>query len=296
MTENKNAVATPNRTLENMLKSVDVKQRFNDMLGKKAAGFMSSIISVTNQNNYLKMCEPMSIIASAAVAASLDLPINPSLGFAHIVPYRNSEGKQIAQFQMGWKGFVQLAMRSGQYKTINVSEVYADELKFWNPLTGEIEFTPQAGWKQRAEGNAKNVAGYFSFFRLLNGFEKCSYMTHVEMDAHGHKYSKSYQKGKGMWVDGFLDMAKKTVLKLLLSKFGILSIEMAKAIEADQAVIDEDGTLHYPDGRVVDEPKGPKLPLSKAEAAKLQAEKDKEGIDPAAVDTGTDEIKFGEEK
>lgn len=228
--------------LETLLGRVDVRKRFEDILGAKAPGFVSSIISAVKGNDALKVCDPMSIISSAAVAATLDLPINSNLGFAHIVPYSG-----VAQFQMGWKGFVQLAIRTGQYKTMNASEIYADELEFWNPIKGELKLTPLETWKERDSGEGK-IIGYASFFQTINGFEKYLYMTVGKVDRHAKKYSKSYQRGSGQWVKDFESMAMKTVLKLLLSKYGLLSIEMQKALRADQAVIDTEGEVkEYPD-------------------------------------------------
>jgi recombination protein RecT len=184
------------------------------------------------------------------MAASLDLPINTNLQFAHLVPYRRSaNGPKVCQFQMGWRGFVQLAIRTGQYKTMHVTEVYKDELKSWNALTGEIEFTPQNEWKLREKGKPADIIGYVAFLKLMNGFEKYFYMTRQQCEAHGRRYSKSYSTGQ--WTKDFDAMAKKTVIKLLLSKFGIMSIDMQKAIESDQAVIHEDGSLDYVDAQNV---------------------------------------------
>jgi recombination protein RecT len=130
---------------------------------------------------------------------------------------------------------------------MNASEVYADEIEYWNPITGELKLTPLENWKERDSGNGK-VIGYTSFFRTINGFEKFLYMTAGQVDRHAKKYSKSYQKGNGQWVKDFQSMALKTVLKLLLSKYGLLSIEMQKALRADQAVLDAEGEVsNYPD-------------------------------------------------
>jgi recombination protein RecT len=157
----------------------EIRKRFEQVLGKKAAGFMSSIISAVNTNDELRKADPMTIIAAAAVAASLDLPINPSLGFAHIVPYG---GK--AQFQMGWRGFVQLGMRSGQYKTINTCQVYEGELLESNRFTGEMFFDERKRTSDR-------VIGYVAYFKLINGYEKYLYMTVDQVTAHGKQYSRS---------------------------------------------------------------------------------------------------------
>ena len=225
----------PGNTLKALLDSKSVKQRFEEMLGKKAAGFMSSIVSATSGNQMLAKADPMSVISAAAVAASLDLPINPSLGFAHIVPYKDQ-----AQFQMGWRGFVQLAMRSGQYLTMNVSEVYEGQLVSENPFTGAYTF-------DAAAKKSDKVIGYVAYFKLINGFEKYAYMTTEAAQAHGKRYSQSYKKGFGQWVDNFGAMAKKTVIKGLLSKWGVMSIEMQNAIKFDQAVVTEDDKPVYVD-------------------------------------------------
>ncbi len=227
-------------TIEGLLKNVNIKSRFEEMLGRKAAGFMSSIISVTNQSKMLKTADPTTILSAAAVAASLDLPINPSLGFAHIVPYKdNKKGMTIAQFQMGWKGFIQLAQRSGKYETINVAIVYDGELVKYDRFTGRMEF-------DSTKRSSDKITGYVAYFKLLNGFEKYYYMTKDEAARHGRRYSKSYETGQ--WTKDFDVMAMKTVVKMLLSKFGILSIEMQKAVELDQAMINEDGSPEYIDG------------------------------------------------
>lgn len=251
----KSADLKPERnTLSLMLDRVDVRKRFEDMLGNKAPGFLSSILSAVALNGKLKEANPMSVISSAAIAASLDLPINPSLGFAHLVPYGGN-----AQFQMGWRGFVQLAMRSGQYQTMNVTEVYDGEISKMNRITGEIEFDEAKRVK-----DAK-IIGYVAYFKLLNGFEKYHYMTKDECLKHGQKYSKSFGSQDGQWKNNPDAMSKKTVLKMLLSKFGILSIDMQRSIQFDQAVVkDLDGNADYLDNaeevHAVDAP--PSLPVT----------------------------------
>lgn len=229
-------------SIESLLNTPSMKKKFEDMLGKKAAGFMSSILSAVGTNQNLRACDPMSVVSSAAIGASLDLPINPSLGFAYIVPYGGR-----AQFQVGWKGFVQLAMRSGQYERMNCSEVYEDELDYYDPITGEIKFKDVAERKQRNEGVRGKIIGYVSFFRLLNGFTMYLYMTKGQVESHGREYSRSFGSANGNWKLRFDAMAKKTVLKMLLSKFGIMSIDMQRAVQADQAVIEVDGSMKYID-------------------------------------------------
>lgn len=217
--------------LNSLLAQDSIRSKFEQVLGKNAAGFISSIISAVSANPALSKCEPMSIVSSAAIAASLNLPINPSLGFSYIVPYGN-----VAQFQIGWKGLVQLAMRSGQYKTLNVAKVPEGGIKSHNRITGEMEFNSDA--------ESETTIGYVLYFKLLNGFEKYFYMSKEECAKHGKKFSKSYSNGQ--WTKDFDSMALKTVAKNGLSRYGILSVAMQEAIQKDQSV-EQDGQITYPD-------------------------------------------------
>lgn len=235
----------PQVTVKGLLCNVDYKKRFEEILGKKAQGFMSSVINVAKTPS-LADCEPTSIVSAAVVAATLDLPIDPNLGFAYIVPYntkKNNVKVKVAQFQLGYKGFIQLAQRSGQFKTINAVEVREGELKKVNRLTGEIELNDEFDLATLEE---KKVVGYVGYFKLINGFEKALYMSREQLEAHGKKYSQSYKSNQewvvksSLWTTDFDSMATKTVLKLLLSKYAPLSIEMQKAVTTDQAVINKD--------------------------------------------------------
>lgn len=228
------------QSIQSLVNSPEIRARFEKMLGARTGSFLSSVISAVSANEMLLQADPTSVLQAAAVAASIDLPINASLGLAHIVPYKKSGGV-FAQFQIGWKGFIQLAIRSGQYKTINSAVVHEGEIKEINPFTGEIEFTGV-----EAKPNAKTV-GYLLYFRLLNGFEKYFYMTAGEVENHAKRYSKAYKSGFGPWVDNFDTMALKTVVKQGLSKYGIVSIEMQRAIETDQGVLKESGEVAYID-------------------------------------------------
>lgn len=231
----------PGERLNQLLERVDIRKKFEDMLGSKAPGFISSILSLTNANSALKTSDPMSIISSAAIAATLDLPVNPNLGFAHIVPYSG-----IAQFQMGWKGFVQLAIRTGLYKTMNAAEIYEGELVTYNRITGETMI-------DESQRKSDKIVAYAAYFRLTTGFEKYLLMTVEQVTNHAKRYSKSFSRTNSPWQNNFEAMALKTVLKLLLSKYGVLSIELQKAIEFDQAasrsIPDKDGAFDvtYPD-------------------------------------------------
>lgn len=198
------------------------------MLGQKAQGFATSVLSVVNNNKLLQNASPASVYSSAMVAASLDLPINPNLGFAAIVPY----GKQ-AQFQIMTRGLVQLAIRSGQYAKITNAVVHKGELVKYDPFKDEYEF-------DASKRESDEVIGFMAYFRTVNGYEKFFYMSKEDAMAHGKRYSKSFNSG--VWSSDPEAMCLKTVLKLLLSKFGILSIEMQRAIRFDQGVVKGDFT------------------------------------------------------
>jgi recombination protein RecT len=246
-TTNQNQLpATGVKGLSQFLNSDSIKGRFTEILGQKGVGFISSVLSVVSSNQSLANADQNSIYTAALMAASLDLPINQNLGLAYIVPYnaRQSDGtfKQMAQFQLGYKGFLQLAQRSGQFKTINSTDVRQGEIVSWNRMSGEITFDWIQDSKERL---SKPVVGYLSYFKLLNGFENSLYMTVEEIDAHAKKYSQTYKKfGTGLWKDEFDGMAKKTVTKLNLSKNAPLSIEMQKAVTSDQAVIKNDSFVN----------------------------------------------------
>lgn len=225
-------------TLQQLLSSAGIKRRFEELLDNAAPSFISSILTIFNSNPKLRECSPNSILSAAGIAAALKLPINPSLGFAFIVPYKNQ-----AAFQLGAKGFIQLAMRSGQYRTLNSGAVCEGQIK-------EIDF--ETGAIIRGEKISDDIVGYVAHMELLNGFKKSLYMTVEELQAHAEKYSQSYSydlrygKKSSVWSTNFDAMARKTVLKKLLSNFGIISIDqqsaaLATALQADQAVITDEG-------------------------------------------------------
>ena len=213
----------------------------------------------------LKKCSANSIMSAAFVAATYDLPIDSNLGFSAIVPYNESVYNQQtgqydkiprAQFQMMYKGFIQLAIRSGYYEKMNYAVVYEDELKRYNPITGEIEFvTDFLQCTQRDAGDESKVVGYYAWFRLKTGFSQELFMSKAAVDNHAKKYSQAYRydinknKKSSKWTTDFEAMALKTVIKLLLSKWGILSVDMQRAIQDDQKVYDEDGNGGYGDNQ-----------------------------------------------
>ena len=227
-------------SVQSILSQESVKTRFNDILGKNSNAFISSIISATKNNSGLADCEPYSVISSAIMAATLNLPIQSNLGFAYIVPYNSKDERgnyvKVAQFQMGYKGYVQLALRTSQYLNINATEIYEGELISHNRITAEVEIDTT---KKKSE----KVIGYVAYFKLVNGFEKMLYLTKEQVEKHGVKYSKSFNSKTSRWQMDFDSMALKTVLKLLLSKYGILSVDMQTAITIDQSVIKDTETL-----------------------------------------------------
>ncbi len=224
------------KSIKAYVSDAKIRQKFEEVLGKKTQGFLASVMQVANQPQ-LKGAVPATVINAAMMAATLDLPINNNLGFAYIVPYKrkfkDAQGKWSesleAQFQMGYKGFIQLAQRSGQFARIAATPVFEGQLISANPLLG-YEFD----WTIPNQGEA---IGYVAFFKLLNGFTAELYMSTADVKKHAGKYSQSFKYGSGVWKDNFEAMALKTVTKLLLSKQAPLSIEMQTAQLADQAIV-----------------------------------------------------------
>ncbi|MEY8346452.1 recombinase RecT [Niallia circulans] len=223
-------VSAQNLGLKSLLNTPTMQKKFEQVLSKKAPQFMASILNLYNGDPGLQAAEPMSIISSAMVAASLDLPVDKNLGYAWIVPFYDSKkGVKAAQFQLGYKGYIQLALRTGQYKNINVSPIYEGELKRWNRITEELELD--------LDGKAsEKVIGYCGFFKLTNGFEKTVYWTRDEVEAHRIKHNKMKDKKamNNVWKSDYDAMAMKTVVRNMLSKWGILSVEMQKAVSEDE--------------------------------------------------------------
>lgn len=224
------------------------QQYLQQVLHEKKSSFTNNIIALVSNNASLQECQPMSLIYASLKATALDLPLDPNLGFAYIIPYKNNKkGVTDAQFQIGYKGFIQLAIRSGQFLLINVTDIRDGELQGENLLTGEMTFSRVPNREQ------KPVIGYAAFFKLTNGFSKTLYMTVGEVKAHAGRYSQTfsskldYIRSSSKWTTDFDAMAKKTVLKLLLSKYAPLSVEMQNAIQNDQAVIDDQGDAQYLD-------------------------------------------------
>lgn len=223
-----------------------VQKRAIQILGeKKALSFTSSIISAVQMNPGLQECEPKSIFNAALLGESLNLSPSPQLGQYYLVPFNNKNGKQ-AQFQLGYKGYIQLAIRSGQYKKLNVLAIKKGELIKYDPLNEEIEVNLIDDEVEREE---TETIGYYAMFEYTNGFRKSIYWSKPKMIKHAEKYSAGYKAHKGytFWEKDFDGMAYKTMLRQLISKWGIMSVEMQTAFESDMAVLKDDGTKEYID-------------------------------------------------
>ena len=216
--------------LSKYLENKSVKSKVVELLDTKANQFIISLTSMVSQDDMLKNCEPKTLVRAALTAMAMDLPLNPNFGFIYIIPFKNKDkGITEAQLQFGYKAFIQLAMRSGQFKTISASAIYEGQVVEKDPLKGyRFNFNKK---------DSEKVIGYAGYFELLNGFSKVLYMTTDQLKRHGLKYSQSYKRGYGLWKDNFDAMASKTVLKLLLSRYAPLTIDMQKILTTDQAVI-----------------------------------------------------------
>lgn len=254
--------------LTGMLAAPSVMKQFENALGKSANAFFASIIDLYNGDTNLQECEPSEVIKEALKAAILKLPINKNLGFAYIIPFNNSikvngvwTKKKVPTFQLGYKGYIQLAMRTGQYRTINADVVYEGELQKVSKLTGEISFD--------GEKTSDKIIGYFCYLELLNGFSKTLYITVEGVAHHAKKYSKGLDKDttvesliklanlpfnpddkKVGWIGNFHGMAIKTVIRLLLSKYGYLSIEMQEAFSNDEDTAPSEGN-RFEDAEII---------------------------------------------
>lgn len=227
-----------------------VKANVESVVGvKDSQRFISSVVSAVQTNPSLAECSNSSILSAALLGHSLNLPQSPQIGMFYLVPFKNKTGTE-ATFQLSYRGMLQLAMRSGQYKAINVTDIRDGELVSYNPIEDSYDFEPETDINKRMN---LAIVGYYAYFEMINGFKKGIYWSKEQIEAHAKKYSATYRKGFGLWTTDFDAMAKKTLLRQLISKWGIMSVEMERAYVGDQAVIKEDGTVDYIDN-VPDEP------------------------------------------
>lgn len=259
-----------------------VQEKLKELVGKNAPAFATSVLQIVNSNSMLVNADPQTIFSAACMAATLNLPINNNLGFAYIVPFKNNKTGTIeAQFQLGYKGYIQLAQRSGQFSRIAATPVYQGQIVSENPLLG-YEFD----WSVKPSGDP---VGYVAFFKLINGFTAELYMSKEEVMKHANKYSQTAKKGYGVWKDQFEAMALKTVLKLLLSKQAPLSIEMQKAQMADQAIIrdvEKDEFDYIDHQESIADLEAPKLPVSDDDFNTLLEQLSANAIDKAYILNG----------
>jgi len=223
-----------------------VKNQINNVIGgKNGTRFITSIVSAVNNNPQLAECTNGSIVSAALMGESLNLSPSPMLGYFYMVPFNDKNKGKVAQFQIGYKGLIQLAIRSGQYKKINVMAIKSGELEYFDPLNEEINVKLMIDdWNAREKAE---TIGYYAMFELVNGFKKAIYWSKEQMESHAEKYSMGYRAKKGytFWEKDFDGMAYKTMLRQLLSKWGIMSTEMMSAIDSDEAVINDDGSKTY---------------------------------------------------
>lgn len=246
---------TPLQAFNGFMMNPNTQDYLKSVLKEKSASFMNNMVALVANNRALQPCKPASIMYVGLKATALGLPLDQNLGFAYAIPYKdNKAGETVAQFQMGYKGFIQLALRTGQFSTINATDIREGEISSINRLTGEITFTDVP---DRA---GRKIVGYAAFFRLTNGFRKTLYMSVEEITEHAKRYSQTfkseYSRKSSKWTTDFDAMATKTVLKLLLSKYAPLSVEMQElreAITADQASFGDNGEIDYIDGVGVEE-------------------------------------------
>lgn len=220
-----NKPAKPIDRLKSILYAESVQEQFKNALAENSGAFVASIIDLYNTDRYLQACDPKAVVMEALKAASLKLPINKQLGFAWIVSYK-SDGQSIPTFQLGYKGYIQLCMRTGAYRYINADVVYEGELVSHDKLTGELTLDAD-------KRTSDKKIGYFAFIETLNGFRKSLFMTVEEVTKHAQKYSKSYGNKNSAWSTDFDAMALKTCLRLLLGKYGVMSIELERAYVQD---------------------------------------------------------------
>ena len=228
--------------------SAGISKKINQIIGDDKSGkrFISSIVSAVSVNPSLNECDNVSILSGALLGESLNLSPSPQLGHYYLVPFNDKTRGKVATFQLGWKGYYQLALRSGYYKKINVLPIKEGELISWNPLEEEIKVQLIEDEEEREKAN---TIGYYAMYEYLNGFKKAIYWSKAKMIKHAEQYSQGYRAKKGytFWEKDFDSMAMKTMLRQLISKYGIMSTELQNAYESDMAVINGDGSKEYVD-------------------------------------------------
>lgn len=250
-----NSLTTQKKSTFSVFMASDaVKQKINQMMSSKEGGkFITSLISLVANNPAIAKCDHSTILASALLGESLKLSASPQLGQFYIVPFNDTKNNRtVAQFQLGYKGYIQLAIRSGYYKKLNVLAIKEGELKQYNPLDETLEVNLIEDDEIREQ---TPTIGYYAMFEYQNGFTKTLYWSKAKMQAHAQKYSQSYRKDLknktswSYWAKDFDGMAFKTMLRQLISKWGLMSIDFQTAITNDMAVITEQGQPQFVDNQ-----------------------------------------------
>jgi len=259
--------------LQSMLDTEKLRSRFEELLGKRMPSFMGSIVSMVNEDAYLKEAffnAPLTVLQSALKAAAYNLPIDKALGFAYVVPFWNSKtGKREAQFILGYRGMIQLANRTGAYEKLNVVDVREGELKNFDRLTEDVEVE----WIQDEEERSKlPVIGYLGYFRLINGFEKKIYMSVGAINAHEQKFRKGSKGRPQIWIDNYDAMACKTVLRRLISKWGLMSIDYQRADAQTVQIAQDIASNNVDDEMTIDMPQEEPAAIPEQTAAEMPAQ------------------------
>jgi len=262
-----NEIVVKEKGIASFLAMPEVRENITNVLGKDHVdSFVSDVVACVQNNENLAKCTNKSIFSAALLSKSINLPLTPQLGYAYLVPFDNKHqvnGKteyiKEAVFQMGWKGYVQLALRSNNFRKLIATDVRKGEINGYNPFDDKYEITPIDFEKRIAKDNKGRflipIIGYYAKLEMVNGFIKEMYMSHEDMLEYAKKYSKAYRNdinkhtAYSFWTTKFEDMAKKTMLRQLLGKYGLLTVELERAYVSDMAVIEEDGTPNYVDNK-----------------------------------------------
>ena len=282
-----NELVAKEQGIASYLASPAVRESITNVLGEKHVdSFVADVVACVQNNETLAKCTNKSIFSAALLSKSINLPLTPQLGYAYLVPFDNKHqenGKTVylkeAVFQMGWKGYVQLALRSNNFRKIIATDVRKGEVQGYNPFEDQYEIKPIDFEKRMAKDDKGNylipIIGYYAKLEMTSGFVKEMYMSYDDMLEYAKKYSKAYRRDLdkhtsfSFWTTKFEDMAKKTMLRQLLGKYGLLTVELEKAYTHDMAIEREDGTLDYIDNKP-DDTEPVVNPFANAEDAEVE--------------------------
>ena len=243
------SVAPIKERIRELISTAQVRDLFKNALAEHADSFLASIVELYQNDKLLQSCSPSEVILEAFKAATLRLPINKQLGFCYILPYKdNRQGKMVPTFQLGYKGYIQLCMRTGAYRRIHAGPVYEGEFVSENRLTGEIDLSG------KRTSDKVVVVGYSAYLETISGFSKALYWPIDKMVAHAKRYSKSYGSTSSPWTTNFDEMSTKVILKSLISRYSILSVELQQALVAEISTAADEQLKEVPDERLKDAP------------------------------------------